>query len=226
MILCSSLQGIVSAQSELDPVVILYDESHGQQYARDEENLGLKLMLDMVNASTKYSLRVNEDDELTDSLLNDVDILIIAAPDTGSPFTQEEADGISEMLANGSSLFVTGDPTIGQNSEYWAEALMQDLGENDAINSFLDAINMTSVRFSLNVTDPGFEEVYGDTMFDEENTVYNSSYSWNIRLDSSTWDTSHPIFRNINELYTMTATLKPINRIQRLGQLLIPEYDH
>jgi hypothetical protein len=211
MILLSSLQGIVSAQSDLDPVVILYDENHGQLFARDDENLGLKLMLDMVNASTKYELRVNEDDELTESLLNDVDVLIIAAPNDNSPFSETEAASISEMLANGSSLFTLGNPTIGDNSNYWAEALMQDMGDNHALNSFLDAINVTGVRFSVNVTDPGFEEIYGDTMFDEENTVFsNSSYSWMIRLDSTTWDINHPIFRNINEIYTMTSTLKPI----------------
>lgn len=208
LILLSSLQGIVSAQSELDPIIILYDESHGQQYARNDETGGLKLMLDTVNASTKYSLRVNEDDELTDTLLNDVDVLIIAAPDESSPFTEQEAHGISEFLANGSSLFVLGDPTIGENSNYWAEALMQDMGENDAVNNFLDTINVTSVRFSLNET--GFEEIYGDVMFDEEHTVFNATYSWLLRLDSSTWDINHPIFRNINEIYTMTATLKPI----------------
>ncbi|MGY5863229.1 MAG: hypothetical protein RTV41_01350 [Candidatus Thorarchaeota archaeon] len=210
LILLSSLQGLVSAQSELDPVVILFDESHGQQYARDDETDGLMLMLDMVNASTKYSLRVNADEELTDTLLNDVDILIIATLDESYPFSEDEADGISEFLANGSSLFVLGDPNIGENSQYWAEALMQDMGENNAINDFLDAINVTSVRFSLNVTNPGFDEVYGDVMFDEDNTVFNETYSWMIRLDTSTWDTSHPIFRNINDLYTMTSTLKPI----------------
>jgi hypothetical protein len=85
---------------------------------------------------------------------------------------------------------------------------MQDLGENEAINAFLDGINVTSVRFSLNET--GLDDVYGDTMFDYDNTVFNTSYPWMIRLDTSTWDTGHPIFRNINDLYTMTATLKPI----------------
>ncbi len=208
MILLSSMQSIVSGQTNLDPIVVLYDASHNQQYAADDEDRGLKLMLDMVNASTKYDLRVNDDDELTDVLLNDVDILIIAAPDEGSPFTEDEANGIAEMLANGSSLFVLGDPVIGENSNYWAEALMQDLGENDAVNNFLDAINVTSVRFSLN--ESGFSEIYGDIMFDNEHTVFNETYPWMIRLDTSTWDTSHPIFRNINDLYTMTATLKPL----------------
>lgn len=208
MILLSNTQGIVSAQSDLDPIVILYDASHDQQYAADDEVGGLKLILDLVNASTKYNLRVNEDDELTDTLLNDVDILIIAAPDESSPFAENEANGIAEMLANGSSLFVLGDPTIGEHSNYWAQALMQDMGENDAVNNFLDAINVTNVRFSLNET--GFAEIYGDTMFDEDHTMFNETYSWVLRLDTSTWDISHPIFRNINELYTMTATLKPL----------------
>lgn len=208
MILLSSIQGIVSAQSDLDPIIVLYDASHNQQYAADDEDSGLKLILDMVNASTKYDLRVNEDDELSDTLLNDVDILIIASPDESSPFSEDEFIGITEMLANGSSLFVLGDPSIEESSNYWAEALMQDLGENEAINAFLDGINVTSVRFSLNET--GFEEIYGDTMFDNEHTVFNETYSWMIGLDASTWDTSHPIFRNINELYTMTATLKPL----------------
>jgi hypothetical protein len=208
MILLSSIQGIVSAQSDLDPIVILYDASHNQQYDADDETSGLKLMLDMVNASTKYDLRVNENDELTETLLNDIDVLIIAAPDENSPFSEDEFDGIAEMLSNGSSLFVLGDPTIDDSSEYWAEPLMQDLGENEAINALLDGINVTSVRFSLNET--SLEEVYGDTMFDYDNPVFNATYPWMIRLDASTWDTGHPIFRNINELYTMTATLKPI----------------
>ncbi|MFW9768265.1 MAG: hypothetical protein ACFFF9_07525 [Candidatus Thorarchaeota archaeon] len=211
MILLSSLQGIVSAQSNLDPVVILYDDSHGQQFAGDDENIGLKLMLDLVNASTKYDLRINEDDELTESLLNDVDVLIIAAPDEDNPFSATETTSISEMLANGSSLFVLGNPNINEDSTYWAEALMQDMGDNQGINRLLDALNVTGVRFSLNVTNPGLEEMYSDVMFDEEHTVFNSTYSWMIRLDSTTWDTNHPIFRNINEIYTMTSTLKPID---------------
>ncbi len=216
LILLSSLQGIVSAQSELDPVVILFDESHGQQYARDDETGGLKLILDTVNASTKYSLHVNADEELTDTLLNDVDILIIAAPDESNPFTEDEANGISELLANGSSLFVLGDPNIGANSEYWAEALMQDMGENVAVNNFLDAINVTSVRFSFN--ESTFDATYGDVMFDEEHSLFNETYSWMIRLDSSTWDANHPIFRNINELYTMTATLKPVELVSGIAR--------
>ena len=209
MILLSSLQGIVSAQSDLDPVVILYDESHGQLFAHDDENIGLKLVLDLVNASTKYILRINENDDLTESILNDVDVLIIAAPNDNSPFSETEAASISEMLANGSSLFVSGNPAISDNSTYWSEVLMQDMGDNQAINSFLDAINVTGVRFSYNVTP--LEDVYGDIMFDLENPVFNETYSWMIQLDSSTWDANHPIFRNINEIYTMTSTLKPID---------------
>ncbi|MFX1481822.1 MAG: hypothetical protein ACFFCP_01385 [Promethearchaeota archaeon] len=208
MIVLSSVQGIARAQSNLNPIVILYDASHEQQYAADSEDLGLKLMLDMVNASTKYLVRVNEDQELTASLLNDVDVLIIAAPDDQAPFTQAEFDGIGAMLANGSSLFVLGDPTIDDRTSYWSEALMQDLGENEVINSFLDGINITSVRFSLNET--GVASVFGDTMFDYSHPVFNASYPWMIHFDSSTWDTGHPIFRNINDIYTMTASLKPI----------------
>jgi len=217
LILLSSLQGIVSAQSDLDPVVVLYDESHGQLFAHDDENIGLKLMLDMINASTKYELRINEDDEITESLLNDVDVLIIAAPNDINPFSESETSSVSEMLNNGSSLFVLGNPTIDDNSNYWSEVLMQDMGDNQAINAFLDAINVTGVRFSLNITES--EDVFGDTMFDEENTVFsNASYSWMIHLDPTTWDTSHPIFRNINDIYTMTSTLKPLELASSIAQ--------
>jgi hypothetical protein len=207
MILLSSLQTGVRAQADLDPIVVLYDASHNQQYDAFDADLGLKLMLDAVNASTRYIVRVNSD-ELTDTVLNDVDILIIASPDDNSPFSSTEADGIAEMLANGSSLFLLGDPTIGQNSQYWAESLMQDMGENKAINDLLDSINVTGGRFSLNESDT--DDFYSDTMFDEENSVFNASYSYMIQLDSTTWKANHPIFRNINELVTMTATLKPI----------------
>ncbi len=208
IILLSSIQGIASAQSELDPILVLYDASHGQQYSAYGESNGLKLMLDTVNASTRYFLRVNENDELTDTLLNDVDILIIAAPDVNFPFSQGEFNAVAEMLANGSSLFVLGDPTIDSISEYWGDGTLHDMGDNQLVNTFLDGINVTSVRFSTNQS--SLEDVYSDTMFDYDQTVFNGTYPWMIKLDSSTWDANHPIFRNINDLYTMTATLKPV----------------
>jgi hypothetical protein len=207
MILLSSLQTGVRAQAELDPIVVLYDDSHNQQHDVLNAQVGLKLMIDMVNASTRYIVRINTD-ELTETVLNDVDILIIASPDEDSPFSNTEADGIAEMLANGSSLFLLGDPTIEQSSKYWSSAFMQDSGENQAINSLLDSINVTGVRFSVNETTIG--DVYSDTMFDYDNTAFNASYPYLIKLDSTTWKANHPIFRNINELFTMTATLKPI----------------
>ncbi len=208
IVILSSLQTNVIAQANLDPILVLYDASHSQQYAADDETLGLKLMLDAVNTSTRYIVKVNEDAELTDSVLNDVDILIIAAPHTSSPFSDDETHGIKEMLANGSSLFLLGDPVIDQTTTYWSEALMRDLGENNAINSLLDSINVTGVRFSVNRT--VLENIYADTMFDYEHPIFNETYPYMIQLDPSTWETDHPIFRNINTLYTLTATLKPI----------------
>ena len=206
MVLLSSLQVSVRAQAELDPIVILYDASHNEQHdVLDEEN-GLKLMIDMVNASTRYMVRINTED-LTDSVLNDTDILIIASPDDDSPFSGTEASAISEMLANGSSLFLLGDPNVDQTSEYWSDVEMQDMGENNVINDLLDAINITGVRFSINQS---LDEFYSDVMFDYNNTVYNATYPYMIEFDASTWVANHPIFRNINELSVMTATLKPI----------------
>ena len=207
MVLLSSLQTGVTAQSDLDPIVVLYDASHNPQHDVLDEVDGLKLMIDMVNASTRYIVRINND-ELTEEILNDVDILLIASPEELEPFSSTESDGIAEMLANGSSLFLLGDPTVDQNSRYWAEALMQDMGENIAINRLLDSINVTGVRFSVNETTIG--DVYSDTMFDYDNTVFNASYPHMIELDSTTWEANHPIFRNINELFTMTATLRPV----------------
>lgn len=209
LILVSSIQVGVRAQADLDPVVVLFDASHGQQHDADDAEFGLKLMLDAVNTSTRYMVRVNENAELTDTLLNDVDILIIAAPDSSSPFSSVETTGIAEMLANGSSLFLLGDPTVDQTTSYWDDSFMQDMGENDALNSLLDSINVTGVRFSTNRT--VLDNIYGDTMFDYENTVFNSSYPHIIRFDTSTWQSDHPIFRNINDIFTMTSTLKPLD---------------
>jgi hypothetical protein len=207
MVLFSSLQTGVRAQADLDPILVLYDASHNPTHdVLDAEN-GLKLMLDAVNTSTRYIVRINHD-ELTDTVLNDVDILIIASPDASSPFTNEEADGIAEMLTNGSSLFLLGDPTIDQETSYWSDVLMQDMGETQAINDLLESLNVTGVRFSVNETDTG--AIYGDTMFDYDNPIFNTTYPWMIELDSTTWEKNHPIFRNINQLFTMTATLKPI----------------
>ncbi len=206
MVLLSSLQTGVRAQADLDPIVVLYDASHNPQHDVLDAEDGLKLMIDMVNASTRYIVRINTD-ELTDAVLNETDILIIASPDGDSPFSSTESVAISEMLANGSSLFLLGDPTVDQNSEYWAEVSMQDMGDNNAINDLLDSINVTGVRFSVNES---MGVVFSDTMFDYDNTVFNGTYPHMIKLDASTWESNHPIFRNINELSTMTATLKPI----------------
>ncbi len=208
ILLVSSFQIGVRAQADLDPILVLYDAGHGPQHDASNADTGLKLMLDAVNESTRYMVRITTDD-LTDAVLNDVDILIIAGPDESSPFTVAESEGIAEMLANGSSLFILGDPTIAQSSRYWADALMQDMGDNIAINDLLDSINVTSVRFSVNQTSA--INFYSDTMFDYDHSVFNASYPYMIKLDTTTWEANHPIFRNINELYTMTATLKPID---------------
>jgi hypothetical protein len=206
MILLSSFQLNVRAQAQLDQIVVLYDASHLQQIDPFDEE-GLKLMFDMVNESSRYIIRINEDNPLNASVLNDVDILIISDPDATSEFTQEESSAIVEMLANGSSLFALGNPTISQNSTYWSSAPFQDLGENSALNALFDQINMSGVRFSVNYTLD--DRIWSDTMFDYEHSLHANS-TWVLQLDSSTWDTTHPIFKDINELFTMTATLKPI----------------
>ncbi|MFW9962115.1 MAG: hypothetical protein ACFFCX_01000 [Candidatus Sifarchaeia archaeon] len=207
LVLLSSLQMGVRAQADLDPILVLYDASHNPQHDELDIEEGLKLMLDAVNESTRYMVRINNDD-LTDTVLNDVDVLIIASPDENAPFTAAESDGIAELLANGSSLFLLGDPTIEQDVGYWVEPVLQDMGENEAINSLLDSINVTGVRFSINETEG--DVLYSDTMFDYDHTVFNASYPYMIKLDTTTWKADHSIFRNINELYTMTATLKPV----------------
>ncbi len=213
MLLLSSFQATVPAQADLDPVVVLFDASHSPQFDAADADLGLKLMFDMVNTSTRYIIHVHEDGPLDEDVLNDVDILIIAGSDSSSPFSNEEYAGIAEMLVNGSSLFLLGDPTISEDSTYWSEGMMEDTGDNIALNTFLDGINMTGPRFSINETET---ENWSDTMFDYDHSI-NGSTPWVIQLDSTTWDTNHPIFRNINEILTMTSTLKPIELASGIG---------
>ncbi|MBN2228968.1 MAG: hypothetical protein JW779_05180 [Candidatus Thorarchaeota archaeon] len=212
MILLSCLQTPVVGQANLDPIVILYDASHAPQFDADDEDLGLKLMLDSVNASTRYIVHINEN-SLTEEVLNDVDILIIADPDRNDQFSTSELVAIKEMMANGSSLFLLGDPALGQESNYWDDSFLQDTGDNIAINRVLDGLNVTGVRFSINETST---DTWSDTMFDYDHAL-NDTRPWVIRLDATTWDTNHPIFRNINELYTMTATLKPLELASGIG---------
>ncbi|MGY5879529.1 MAG: hypothetical protein RTV31_04720 [Candidatus Thorarchaeota archaeon] len=213
MILLSSFQATIPAQADFDPVVVLYDASHSPQFDALDEDLGLKLMFDMVNSSTRYVVYVHEDGPLTDEALNDTDILIVAGSDASSPYSPEENAGIAEMLANGSSLFLLGDSTISEDSGYWPEGPMQDMGDNIALNTFLDGINMTGPRFSINENGTNS---WSDTMFDYDH-AFNETIPWVIQLDSTTWDTTHPIFRNINELMTMTSTLKPIGLASGIG---------
>ena len=213
MILLSSFQAAVPAQANFDPVVVLYDASHLPQFNALDEELGLKLMFDMVNSSTRYVIYVHESGPLNDEVLNDVDILIIASPDVSGVYSPEEKAGIPEMLANGSSLFLLGDSPIGSESIYWSEGLMQDMGDNIALNTLLDGINMTGPRFSINETGT---DNWSDTMFDYDHAI-NETVPWVIQLDSSTWDNTHPIFRNINSLVTMTSTLKPIGLASGIG---------
>lgn len=212
MIVLSGVQATVQAQADLDAIVVMFDAAHSPQFAADNVDLGLELILDLVNDTTRYIVRVNEA-PLTDAVLNDVDILIIAGPDDTSAFSAAELSGIGEMLANGSSLFLLGNPALGQQSTYWDEALIQDIGENIAINRLFDGINMTGVRFSNNHTTT---HEWSDTMFDYDHAL-NESTPWLIRMDSTTWDSAHPIFRNINELYTITGTLKPIGLASGIG---------
>ena len=204
----SSFLCIAQAQSELDQIVILYDASHTPQFAADDEELGLKLLFELVNDSTRYIVRVHEDDPLNDTILNDVDILMIASPDKTYEYEKNESLAITEMLANGSSLLVLGDPRIDQDSTYWNNDAFRDLGENIALNNLLDSLNITGVRFSTNVTED--EDIWEDTMFDFEHSL-NESHPSIIKLDSTTWNPNHPIFKDINELIIMTATLKPID---------------
>lgn len=205
LILLSCLPGNVSAQDALDPVVVVYDRRHSTKFSLEDESRSLKLMFDMVNTSSRYIVKVNSD-SITNETLSDADILIIADPDDGREFESTEVNAIKHMLANGSSLMLLGGPNIDQNSTYWADSIMQTMGENNALNILLDALNITGVRFSVNETD----EVWGDTMYDYFNAL-NTSYPWMIHMDSTTWDTTHPIFNNINELILMTSTLKPID---------------
>ena len=220
MLLLSSFQATVPAQADLDPVVVLYDASHSPQFAAADEELGLKLMLDMVNSSTRYIVHVNEDSELDENTLNGVDILIIAGSDNSNSYSAAEYAGIAEMLANGSSLFLLGDSVIAQESTYWFEGPMQDMGDNFAMNTILDGLNMTGPRFSINETETDINETetdtWSDTLFDYDHAL-NESIPWVIQLDSTTWDSTHPIFRNINELVTMTSTLKPIGLASGIG---------
>lgn len=212
-ILLSSFQATIPAQADFDPIVVLYDASHSPQFSAFDEELGLKLMFDMVNSSTHYVIYVHESGPLNDKVLNDVDILMIAGSDSSDPYSPEENAGIAEMLANGSSLFLLGDSGLSEDSTYWSEGPMQDMGDNIALNTFLDGINMTGPRFSINETGTG---TWPDTMFDYDHG-YNGTVPWVISLDSTTWDTTHPIFKNINELLTMTSTLKPIGLSSGIG---------
>ncbi len=207
LVIASSLPVNVQAQTSLDPIVVLYDASHKPQFAADDEEQGLKLMLDMVNKSTRYMVRVHTGDKLNESVLNGVDILIEASPDTQYEFSDEEIEAIAAMLNNGSSLLVTGDPAISQNSTYWGDLEFRDIGDNIAVNRFLDQLNITAVRFSINETGGNY---WADSMFDYEHTL-NETNPQLIKLDSTTWNTNHPIFQDINELVLMTATLKPID---------------
>ncbi|TFG97371.1 hypothetical protein E4H12_08790 [Candidatus Thorarchaeota archaeon] len=215
MILLSSFQATVPAQADLDPVVVLYDASHSPQFDAANEESGLKLMFDMVNASTRYIIHVHEngDGELDETALNGVDILIIAGSDKSNPYSAAEYAGISEMLANGSSLFLLGDSAISEDSTYWFDGPMQDLGDNIALNTLLDGINMTGPRFSINETETN---TWPDTLFDYDHAL-NETTPWVVQFDSTTWDTTHPIFRNINEILTMTSTLKPVDLASGVG---------
>ncbi len=219
MLVLSSVQIPTAAQIELDAVVVLVDNTHGEHFDPYDADTGLKLMLDMVNASTRYLVKIHEGAPLNDTYLQDVDILIIPAPDEGNPFQQSEIGAISRMLNNGSSLLIAGNPNIDQEiEEYWADTTFRDIGENIAINTLLDALNMTGVRFSNNVTESTTSvENYGDTMFDYANSL-NSTSPYIIQMDSSTWKATHPIFKNINNLVVMTATLKPNDADSNIAQ--------
>jgi hypothetical protein len=214
MILLSCFQVSVSAQADLDPIIVLYDADHAPQFSATDEDDGLKLMLDMVNASTKYLVKINTD-PIRNNTLSDVDVLIIASPDRSNAFTQSEVAAIDEMMNNGSSLLLMGDPSIGQNSSYWGESQFQDLGETIALNRLLDSLNITGPRFSVNYTENA-DRYWGDAMFDLNETL-NATAPWVINMDSSTWDQTHPIFKNINELVLMTATLKPIPLVSSIA---------
>ena len=215
MILLSCFQVTVRAQADLDPIVVLYDAEHSPQFSPTDEDEGLKLMLDMVNASTRYLVKINED-PIRNNTLSDVDVLIIASPDRSNEFTASEVAAIDEMMNNGSSLLLLGDPSIGQNSSYWNDPQFQDLGETIAINRLLDSLNITGPRFSVLYDED--DDVYrGDAMFDLNQTL-NETAPWVIGMDSSTWDATHPIFRNINELVLMTATLKPLSLVSSIAK--------
>ena len=207
----SFLQCPASAQAPLNPIVILVDASHSPHFATDDADNGLKLVLDMVNASTRYIVRVHTGSPLNDSVLQGADVLVIASP--SSSFSSSEAVSIDRFLNNGSSLLMLGDPTISQNSTYWTESALQSLGDNIVINGLLDMMNITGVRFSINTTDTS----YADTMFDYKQAV-NKSYPWVIQMNPTTWDTNHPIFKDINGLVLMTATLKPLSLISSVAR--------
>jgi hypothetical protein len=215
MISMSYLECAVDAQTPLDPIVVLLDASHSPHFAAGDATDGLKLMLDMVNASTRYVVRVHSGSPINDTVLRGVDVLIVASPGKSSAFTNSEAASIGRLLNNGSSLMILGDPAIAQNSSYWSETTLQDLGSNIVINRLLDLLNITGVRFSINAT--GGDTFWADCMFDYTHVV-NKTSPWVIKMDSTTWDTGHPIFKDINELVLMAATLKPVSLVSSIAR--------
>ncbi|MBD3405781.1 MAG: hypothetical protein GF411_06585 [Candidatus Lokiarchaeota archaeon] len=204
----ASMQCPVQAQAIDPPIVIMFDASHSPQHAPDNEAQGLKNVLDRVNESTKYIVRINED-PLNDTILEDVDVLIIAAPDAGSEFETNETKAIVELMNNGSSLMFLGDPMLNQSSTYWINQVFRDMGENYALNRLFDQINMTGVRFSTNTTTES--TTYCDALFDLNNALNATQAPSLVAFDSTTWDVEHPIFNDINVIVTMTATLKPVD---------------
>ena len=117
MVLFSSLQTGVRAQSPLDPIVVLYDAGHNQQYDAFDLEEGMNLML---NDSVAPNLSLF----LTNSLIplkliqkgsafvhaacldrNGEGLLIVAPPDTGKTYT-------TLSLNNSGFNFLSDDLTI------------------------------------------------------------------------------------------------------------------
>jgi hypothetical protein len=170
-----------------DPVVILFDEAHGQFFNRSVYS---KALTDLENLEEKDMEIVYNTDDFNRTTLQGVDILICTNPSDW--YTADERHYLGEFLKEGKSLFLLANPLNEEN-----ETL---LGRGDILNDLIEIYEIELLdRYWTNSNDVG-DLKNPDVVLNEFSNAGISEYL-TIDINSS----SHEILSNIHNITSIVT---------------------
>ena len=182
-----------------EEVIVLFDESHGQNLTYTLGNF--TKAIDALNGSVleykpgryaKYFVRILPPNAtLNYSTLEDVDIVIIGNPGQNASFSEGELSSLVNFTERGGSLFLMCDPQLN-------ESVYSEMGNPMELNKILSALNISSVWFSCN-------DSLGDAIFNDNHSVVQHPYFVYVNRTEFSNETS--ISDNIKRVLTFSSSI-------------------